>query len=97
MEGLKLFLLLLMLSSIVFCAEEKGRRRKVRRKVLRRPVQEAVTVFEPESDQEEGRGFVHKTVNVNALDLSEDNEEIEQNVEDQQDLSLIDEDRAGRG
>jgi hypothetical protein len=96
METFKVFLLLLVLSSIVFCAEEKGRRRKVRRKVLRRPQQEVVNVYEPEDNQEEGRGFVHKTVDSNVLDLSE-NTDNDEDEELQQDMSVVEEDRAGRG
>ena len=96
MGPMKTFLLLLMLSSIVLCAEEKGRRRKVRRKVLRRPVKEVVNSFEPENMQEEGRGFVHKTVDADVLDLSQNMEEAE-SQEVTRDLSHIDEDRAGRG
>ena len=94
MGTVKLVLLLLMLSSIVFCAEEKvGRRRKVRRKILRRPVKDE---FEPENMQEEGRGFIQRTVDADVLDLSQNIEE-DVNQETQQDPSLVDEDRAGRG
>ena len=96
MEIFRVLLLVLMISSIVFCAEEKGRRRKVRRKVLRRPQQEVVNVYEPEENQEEGRGFVQKTVDSNVLDLSENMDSAE-NEELQQDISLVEEDRAGRG
>ena len=96
METFKVFLLLLMLSSIVFCAEEKGRRRKVRRKILRRPQQEVVNVYEPEDNQEEGWGFVHKTVDSNLLDLSE-NMDSDETEKVQQDISVVEEDRAGRG
>ena len=97
MGKLKLVLLLLMLSSIVFCAEEKvGRRRKVRRKILRRPVKDVVNEFEPEHMQEEGRGFIQRTVDADVLDLSQNIEE-EVSQETQEDLSHIDEDRAGRG
>ena len=96
MGTMKTFLLLLMLSSIVFCAEEKGRRRKVRRKILRRPVKEVVNSFEPENMEEEGRGFVRKTVDADVLDLSQNMEEAE-SQEVTRDLSHIDEDRAGRG
>ena len=85
-----------MLSSIVFCAEEKGRRRKVRRKILRRPQQEVVNVYEPEDNQDEGRGFVHKTVDSNLLDLSE-NMDSDENEKVPQDISVVEEDRAGRG
>ena len=96
MGTLKVFLILLVLSSIVFCAEEKGRRRKVRRKILRRPVKEVDVTFEPEDIQDEGRGFVHKTVDADVLDLSQ-NMEVEENQNIEQDISHIDEDRAGRG
>ena len=80
----------------MFCAEEKGRRRKVRRKVLRRPVKEVVNIFEPENVQDEGRGFVHKTVDADVLDLSQ-NLEMKENQDIEQDISHIEEDRAGRG
>ena len=98
MGTVKLVLLLLMLSSIVFCAEEKvGRRRKVRRKILRRPAKEVVNEFEPETMQDEGRGFIQRTVDADVLDLSQNMEEEEASQETQEDLSHIDEDRAGRG
>ena len=96
MGTMKTFLLLLMLSSIVFCAEEKGRRRKVRRKILRRPAKEVINSFEAENMEEEGRGFVRKTVDADVLDLSQNMEETESHGITQ-DLSHIDEDRAGRG
>ena len=96
METFKVLLLLVMLSSIIFCAEEKGRRRKVRRKVLRRPQQEVVNVYEPEENQDEGRGFLHKTVDTNILDLSK-SVKYEENEDLKQDTSIAEEDRAGRG
>ena len=96
METLKVFLVLLMLSSIVLSAEEKGRRRKLRRKIIRRPVQEVASSFEPDSIPEEGRSFVLEMGDTAPVDLTEKTE-VEENVENQQDISLIEEDRAGRG
>ena len=96
MKTFKVLLVLLMISSIVLCADERGRRRKVRRKVLRRPVQEVVNVYEPELIPEEGRSIVFQTEDSVVPELSE-KKEIEPIEDDQQDIVLIEEDRAGRG
>ena len=68
----------------------------MRRKILRRPVQEVVNVQESLGMPEEGRGFMFEPEeNSETAELLE-TPEIE-SEEEQRDVSLIEEDRAGRG
>ena len=93
METLKTLFVLLVISSIVFCAEEKSRRRKVRRKIIRRPATEVVEEYEPEIPQVEGRSFPRQTGSAHIVE----DEEISEDEEGPQGMELIEEDRAGRG
>ena len=93
MKTFKTLLILLVISGIVFCAEEKSRRRKVRRKIIRRPATEVVEEYEPEIAQFEGRSFPRQTGSAHVVE----DEEISEDEEGPQGMELIEEDRAGRG
>ena len=92
----KIFVVLLFVSSIVLSAEVKGLRRKVRRKVLRRPVQEVVEAYEADSPPEKSRAFVLQTEEPKVPEVIEV-EEIEPLEQEARDVALVDEDRYGRG
>ena len=93
MKTFKTLLILMVLSGIVFCAEEKSRRRKVRRKIIRRPAAEVVEEYEPEPGQDEGRSFPRQ---LGSAHIVED-EDIVEGEEGPQNMEMIEEDRAGRG
>ena len=93
MKTFKTLLILLVISGIVFSAEEKSRRRKVRRKIIRRPATEVVEEYEPEIAQFEGRSFPRRTGSAHIVE----DEEISEDEEGPQGMELIEEDRAGRG
>ena len=92
MKTFKTLLILLVISGIVFSAEEKSRRRKVRRKIIRRPATEVVEEYEPEIPQVEGRSFPRQAGSALIVE-----EELSEDEEGPQGMELIEEDRAGRG
>ena len=93
MKTFKTLFILVVISGIVFCAEEKSRRRKVRRKIIRRPATEVVEEYEPEIAEVEGRSFTRQTGSTHVVEDAENAED----DEGPQGMELIEEDRAGRG
>ena len=96
MKMCKVFVVLLMISSIVLCAEAQGMRRKVRRKVLRRPVQQVVEAYEAEITPQKSRAIVLETEEPEVPEVIEveGNEPAE---EEARSFAAVDEDRYGRG
>ena len=92
----KVFVVLLLISTIVFCAENKGMRRLVRRKILRRPVQEVVEAYEADSTPAKSRAFLLETEEAEMPEVIEE-KEIEPADEESENFDIVDEDRSGRG